>query len=60
MADSKTVFEGITKLDNVQYPVLVPNMQGLMASIESGANEVAIFISASEEFSKKNINCKNT
>lgn len=31
--------------------------QGLEAAIVSGAQEVAIFVSASETFSKKNINC---
>ena len=41
----------------VSYPALVPNMKGLEAAIASGAKEVAIFASASQSFSKKNINC---
>ena len=37
--------------------VLPDVCQGLEAAIASGAQEVAIFVSASETFSKKNINC---
>ncbi|CAN5589372.1 hydroxymethylglutaryl-CoA lyase [soil metagenome] len=36
---------------------LVPNERGLEAAIESGVERIAIFASASETFSKKNINC---
>lgn len=43
--------------ENIVFPVLVPNMKGLDAAISSGATEVAIFGSASEGFSWKNINC---
>ncbi|SMH47224.1 hydroxymethylglutaryl-CoA lyase [Mesorhizobium australicum] len=41
----------------VRYPVLVPNQQGMAAALDAGAREVAIFASASETFSAKNINC---
>jgi hydroxymethylglutaryl-CoA lyase len=41
----------------VDYPVLVPNMQGLTAALTVGAKEVAVFGAASESFSRKNINC---
>ena len=43
--------------ENIVFPVLVPNIKGLDAAIASGATEVAIFGSASEGFSKANINC---
>ena len=43
--------------ENIVFPVLVPNIKGLDAAIASGATEVAIFGSASEDFSQKNINC---
>ena len=39
------------------FPVLVPNLKGLDAAIASCATEVAVFGSASEGFSQKNINC---
>ncbi len=57
MADSADVLAGITRLDGVSYPVLVPNMKGLEAAFACGAKEVAVFASASEAFSQKNINC---
>ncbi|KAK0101861.1 hypothetical protein ONS95_001326 [Cadophora gregata] len=41
----------------IQFPVLVPNVKGLERASECGAKEVAIFVSATEGFSKKNINC---
>ncbi len=40
-----------------RYPVLTPNMQGFDAALAAGAREVAVFASASESFSQKNINC---
>jgi len=44
--------------DGITYSVLTPNKQGLEnALLWKGIGEVAIFGSASEEFSKKNINC---
>merc|ERR1719223_430280 len=40
------------------FSVLTPNMKGLERAIEAGAvDQVAIFGSASEAFSKKNIQC---
>jgi len=38
-------------------PVLVPNLKGLDLAVKHGAKEVAVFISATEGFSKANINC---
>jgi len=38
------------------YSVLTPNAKGLEAALECGADEVAVFVSASEGFSKANIN----
>ena len=37
--------------------MLVPNRKGFEAALEAGATEIAIFGSASESFSAKNINC---
>ena len=44
----------------IVYPYLVPNLQGLKRALALGTanlKEVAIFASASEGFSQKNINC---
>ena len=72
MADAANVMEGITKLrrklpqdtnrsnisdTGTEFSVLVPNMKGFNAAVKAGADEVAIFGSASEAFSMKNINC---
>ena len=37
--------------------VLVPNEKGAIAAIAAGADELAVFTSASESFASKNINC---
>lgn len=56
MADTDKVFAGIDKKPGISYPVLVPNQQGLDAALQAGAKEIAVFLAASESFSKKNIN----
>lgn len=57
MGDNSSVMKGINKVEGITYPVLTPNLKGFNAALESGATEVAIFASASESFSHKNINC---
>ena len=56
MGDSSIVFKGITKKENISYPVLVPNMKGLEQALEAGVKEISVFTAASESFCKKNIN----
>ncbi|CAG8284894.1 unnamed protein product [Penicillium nalgiovense] len=41
----------------LRLPVLVPTVKGLDIAIEYGVKEIAVFISATEGFSKANINC---
>lgn len=41
----------------IRHPVLVPNMKGLNRALDLGVREIAIFVSASEGFSRANINC---
>ncbi|XP_057197799.1 3-hydroxy-3-methylglutaryl-CoA lyase, cytoplasmic isoform X1 [Triplophysa rosa] len=57
MADHTEVLKGIKRSPGVRYPVLTPNFQGFQAAIAAGATEVAVFGSASETFSRMNINC---
>lgn len=57
MADAAEVMAGIMKVDGVAYTALTPNMKGYEAAIAAGVDEIAIFASASEGFSQKNINC---
>lgn len=57
MADSAAVFAGIEHRPSISYPMLVPNLKGLEAAQKSKVKEIAVFASASESFSEKNINC---
>lgn len=56
MADSADVLAGITRAKGVSYAALTPNMRGLEGAIAAKADEVAVFASASEGFSKANVN----
>lgn len=57
MAASDAVFAGISRGAAVVYSALTPNLRGLEAAIAAGVSEVAVFASASEAFSQRNINC---
>lgn len=57
MADSLEVFRAITRRSGVSYAALTPNVTGLDRAVEADASEVAVFASASESFSRANINC---
>jgi hydroxymethylglutaryl-CoA lyase len=57
LADAAEVLAGITELEGVRYPVLVPNERGLDRAIAAGAREVAVFAAASEAFSRRNLGC---
>lgn len=57
MADAQEVMESIYRHPAVDYAVLTPNVKGYTAARHVSADEVAIFGSASEGFSRKNINC---
>lgn len=57
MADSDQVLRQIRRQPDVVYSALTPNVRGTEAALAAGANEVAVFIAASESFSQKNTNC---
>ena len=57
MADGAQVLAAIQRKAGVAYAALVPNLQGYHRARAAAADEVAVFISASEGFSRKNINC---
>ncbi len=57
MADSAEVMARIDRLDGVTYSALTPNERGMAAAIEASADEVAVFLAATESFSQKNTNC---
>lgn len=56
MADAKQVMAGITRQAGIDYAVLTPNLKGYELAKNAKADEVAIFGSASEGFSKANVN----
>ena len=56
MAGSAQVLAGITRAEGVRYAALTPNMRGYEDALAAGADEIAVFASASEGFSKANIN----
>jgi hydroxymethylglutaryl-CoA lyase len=57
MADAADVMARIRRKEGVRYPVLTPNMKGFEAALAAKADEVAVFVAASETFSQRNINC---
>ncbi|UXU74727.1 MULTISPECIES: hydroxymethylglutaryl-CoA lyase [unclassified Paracoccus (in: a-proteobacteria)] len=56
MGDAAEVMAGITRAPGVSYAVLTPNMKGYEGARAAQASEVAIFASASEGFSRANLN----
>ena len=56
MADAAAVLAGIGRKPGVIYAALTPNLQGYLAARAARAGEVAVFASASEGFSRANIN----
>lgn len=57
LADSAEVFRQIRRAPGVIHAALTPNLRGFRAALAAGADEVAVFASASETFSRKNIDC---
>jgi hydroxymethylglutaryl-CoA lyase len=56
MADAEAVMAGIARNAQVSYSALIPNLTGYARAMLAGADRVAVFASASESFSLKNIN----
>ncbi len=57
LADAAEVMAGITRRPGVRYTVLVPNLKGYERAVAARANGIVVFGSASETFSRRNINC---
>ena len=57
MADTTSVFTQLHRLPGVTYSALVPNLTGLFDAVRCRVREIAVFASASETFSHRNINC---
>jgi len=57
MADAAAVMAGIWRAPGCAYSALTPNLKGFEAAEAAKVDAVAVFASASESFSQKNINC---
>jgi hydroxymethylglutaryl-CoA lyase len=57
MAGTADLVRALPQADGVAYGVLVPNEQGARDAVELPVHEIAVFASASETFSQRNINC---
>jgi hydroxymethylglutaryl-CoA lyase len=57
MVNSDQVLRGVNHHPDSEFHVLVPNEKGYEAAREAGAKVIAVFASASEGFSRANINC---
>ena len=57
MVNSDQVLRGVDHHPSSEFHVLVPNEKGYDAARAAGAKVIAVFASASEGFSRANINC---
>jgi hydroxymethylglutaryl-CoA lyase len=55
LADADELMIGLRRRPGVRYPVLVPNQRGFERAMAAGADELAIFVSATESFAKQNL-----
>jgi hydroxymethylglutaryl-CoA lyase len=56
LGDAEAVFAGIARAPGIVYSALVPNERGLGSALAAGAGKVAVFVAASEGFSRRNTN----
>src|SRR5712672_941905 len=57
MVNSDSVLRGVNHYPDSEFHVLVPNVKGYQAARAAGSRVIAVFASASEGFSRANINC---
>jgi hydroxymethylglutaryl-CoA lyase len=57
MADHDAVMRCVKRRPGLAFSALVPNEKGAVAAIAAGAQELAVFASASETFAQRNTNC---
>ena len=55
LADADEVLPAVRRRQGVRYPVLVPNVRGLDRALAAGADAIAVFTAASDEFTRANI-----
>src|SRR6186997_510771 len=55
LADAEELMRGLRRRPGVRYPVLVPNQRGFERAMSARADELAVFVSATESFAKQNL-----
>jgi hydroxymethylglutaryl-CoA lyase len=55
LADADELMRRLRRRPGVRYPVLVPNQRGFERAVAADADEIAIFVSATESFAKQNL-----
>ena len=55
LSDALEVLAGIEKAPGVIYSALVPNLKGCQRALETRADQLALFVSASETHNQKNV-----
>jgi hydroxymethylglutaryl-CoA lyase len=56
LADAEDLMKRLRARPGVRYTALVPNERGLERALACGVREIAVFASASESYSRKNLN----
>lgn len=56
LADADQLLRALGHREGVTFSALVPNLKGLSRAVDAGVQEAAVFLSATETHSKKNIN----
>lgn len=56
LSDATAVMTSLVRLPTTSYPVLVPNLKGMERALASGVRAISVFTSASESFTRHNIN----
>ena len=56
LADAAEVLDRLEPVEGVRYPVLVPNPRGLDRALQAGVRDISVFASATESFSRRNLN----
>lgn len=57
LGDAEDVMDQIARPNGVSFGVLTPNLKGLERAVKANPDWIAVFASASEGFSRANLNC---
>ena len=55
LADAEDVFAGLKRRPGVVYSAIVPNEKGAERAVEAGADEVQVFLAATEGYNQNNV-----